>query len=1029
MVGREKRDRAEVAICWAERSGQLEYDDLDRVSVKIHVASHPVRQVEKAKRPQSCTWLSNRNVGFGTQAQIPFPTVHQTFIHHATQTPSDLALLDLSGGAYREVTYGELLRQSQFIATQLKLCGVTPNSRVMLLVKRSAEMVAGILGILMIGAQYIPMDGGVVPDQTLRQAVEQCSVTVAVCLRPFTKRLHSLETVSSILVLEDLLQSEEYTRFNICREQLLCEGSGDSGCYVIYTSGTTGDPKGVDVTHKNVTNILCQPPGNLGISRRSKVGQMLSISFDMGAWEILGSVTNGATLVLRGSDWTAALKKIDTLICTPSILNRHRPDEYPNIKCVATAGEPCHQSLADKWASRATFYNCCGPTEITIVNTMHKHTVGGALTIGKPTPNNNIYILDANKSPCQFGQVGTVWAGGVGITRGYVGQPDKTAERYHYDKFVDDGRSMMYNTGDLARWLPDGSLETFGRDDDQVKLQGFRVELDGVSACLLSCPGIQQATALMVGGELTGILTPKRCSIETLKNDLRAKLPYYAIPSKWHTLDDLPLTPNGKIDKRALTHQVQEMRHPGPRPGSKEAYASTTSTPLSSLPEKPQGLPDKKQGKPWRGLRHRIFIVYRRLFSLIWLANMAMLICFLTIPSIDRQHISTIAFANLTVAVLIRQDMVINILYTMCCSIPKSWPLAIRQRCAKIYHLGGVHSGAAIVAVCWYTGGICYNINAFASRSNDPRRTPSVLTLTLSIIALSLLVTMIILAYPPLRKKHHNTFERVHRFFGWLALLILWPQTISSIRDTTTHPSSLATSIPKTPSFWMLLAITLSIASSWFFLRPVPVEAEVLSNHAVRLHFAYTIPVNGTFTRLSERPLLEWHSFATVPAPKAVNGRLAGYSLVVSRAGDWTGRRISNPPSTLWVRGVPTCGVMRIATLFNRLVLVGTGSGIGPLLGHIQDPSCPFRLVWSTPNPRDAFGKEVVDAVYNADPDAVVHDTKKQGRPDLVQLTWDAVQAFQAEAVVIISNEKLTKKVVYGMETRGVPAYGAIWDS
>lgn len=120
---------------------------------------------------------------------------------------------------------------------------------------------------------------------------------------------------------------------------------------------------------------------------------------------------------------------------------------------------------------------------------------------------------------------------------------------------------------------------------------------------------------------------------------------------------------------------------------------------------------------------------------------------------------------------------------------------------------------------------------------------------------------------------------------------------------------------------------------------------------------------------------------------------------------------------------------MRIATLFNRVVLVGTGSGIGPLLGHVQVPTCPYRLVWSTQNPRDVFGDEVVSAVYNSDPEAVIHDTKTMGRPDLVKLTWDAVCQFNAEAVIVISNQKLTKRVVYEMETRGVPAYGAIWDS
>jgi hypothetical protein len=353
------------------------------------------------------------------------------------------------------------------------------------------------------------------------------------------------------------------------------------------------------------------------------------------------------------------------------------------------------------------------------------------------------------------------------------------------------------------------------------------------------------------------------------------------------------------------------------------------------------------------------------------------------------------------------------------------------------------------MAVAWYTGDICYNIYRFVERSDEPLR-PSVLTITLSLIALTIFLIMLVFAYPTIRKKHHNTFERVHRFAGWTALAIIWVQTMSSVRDNRKSPQSFAHTMISTPSFWMLIVITLSIASSWFFLRTVPVDAEVLSNHAIRLHFDYTVPVMGTFTRLSERPLIEWHSFATVPAPRVENGRPRGYSLVVSRAGDWTGGRISSPPRRIWVRGIPSkkilaptlhiqpihiliedaaCGVMRIATLFTRVVLVATGSGIGPLLGHIQIPTCPFRLVWSTPNPVDTFGKDIVDAVYNADPGAVVHDTKKQGRPDLVRLTWDAVQGFGAEAVIIISNEKLTKKVVYGMETRGVPAYGAIWDS
>ncbi|KAF4268848.1 hypothetical protein CNMCM8714_000752 [Aspergillus fumigatus] len=927
-----------------------------------------------------------RSFGFGPQRPVSYPTVHHAFIDCAKQYPDTVAVCDLSRNKSVEVTYGKLLQYAQFVALRLQSHGVVPGSRIVLATKRSVEMVAGILGILMCGAQYIPLDGAVVPDETLAHAVIQSQSSVALCTGTFRSRLHSLPQVSSVLVLEDLLAEAEHTGIRASTTPLICEGDENSGCYVIYTSGTTGTPKGVDVTHGNVTNVVCHAPGNLGMSRGSRVGQVLSISFDMGAWEILGSLCNSATLVLRGSDWHAALQQVDTLICTPSILSRYRPQDFPNIRCIATAGEPCSQSLADKWAANgATFYNCCGPTEVTIINTMHRHQFGQQLTIGRPLPNTSVYILDDKQLPVVIGEVGTMWAGGAGITRGYLGQPEKTAERYRYDPFVDDGHSMMFNTGDLARWLPDGSLETLGRNDDQVKIKGFRVELDGVSASLASCPGVLEAAAIMVEGDVVAFVTPQALDLQQLQMHLKARLPYYAVPTQVHRVDEFPLTPNGKIDKRALaqlsrpqkktsqsdTEMLDEKKHVVLN-ASRETV-STRSDSSDSL-RKPLPLAEKKNRKVVRGLRYRIFIVYRRLFTLIWLANVAALLCILFIPKLGPQWISTIAFINLTIAVLVRQDAVINVLYTICCSVPKSWPLAIRRRCAKIYHLGGVHSGAAMAATAWFAGSIGYNIyNQVDDARALAKASPA--TLTLSLIVLLLLFSMIGFAYPTFRKKRHNTFERIHRFVGWTILGIIWIQTILSIRDQRgTQP--LGRAVISSPNFWMLLVITASIASSWVFLRKVPVDAEVLSNHAVRLHFDYTMPVNGTFTRLSERPLLEWHSFATVPAPTAVNGRPKGLRRDAHR---------------------------------NALQ--------------------PRRPIWSTPNPVDTFGRDVVDAVYAADSGAVVHDTRKQGRPDLVRLTWDAVQGFQAEAVMVISNEKLTKKVVYGMETRGVPAYGAIWDS
>ncbi|KAL4886204.1 hypothetical protein BJY04DRAFT_178626 [Aspergillus karnatakaensis] len=191
------------------------------------------------------------------------------------------------------------------------------------------------------------------------------------------------------------------------------------------------------------------------------------------------------------------------------------------------------------------------------------------------------------------------------------------------------------------------------------------------------------------------------------------------------------------------------------------------------------------------------------------------------------------------------------------------------------------------MAVLWYAGA-------------------SIITITLSLITLLVLLSMILFAYPTMRKRHHNLFERVHRFAGWATLLFIWIQTIISTQEQSSA-RSLGINLLKSPSFWMLLVITLSIASPWFYLRSVSVEAEVLSNHALRLYFnSATIPVIGSFIRLSDRPLLEWHSFATIPEPKAQNGLPLGYSVLISRSGDWTGRQISKPPSKIWVRGIPS---------------------------------------------------------------------------------------------------------------------------
>jgi hypothetical protein len=303
-------------------------------------------------------------------------------------------------------------------------------------------------------------------------------------------------------------------------------------------------------------------------------------------------------------------------------------------------------------------------------------------------------------------------------------------------------------------------------------------------------------------------------------------------------------------------------------------------------------------------LRYRIWIVYRRLFSIAWLANVAVLVVCLLISSIDRNWLTTIALINLAIAIVIRQDFVVNLIYTVCCSVPLSWPLFIRRRMAQVYHLGGIHSGCATAAACWFAGSFACSLRHRVADSG--LFTPSIAAICLSAIALSMLLAMIVSAHPKIRKRYHNLFEVVHRLFGWAILALVWTQVMLSIKDNKPPHKLLGVAAVRSPDMWLLVIITVSIATSWVYLKRVPVDTEVLSQHAIRLHFQYTNAVRGGFLRVSDRPLLEWHSFATIPAMVSQEKHIKGCSVIVSRAGDWTSRQIAKPPTRLWVRGVPS---------------------------------------------------------------------------------------------------------------------------
>lgn len=487
--------------------------------------------------------------GQGAIVPLPYDCIHHAFEAHAGADPHAVAVQHLE----ETITYGELDRQANRLAARLAQLGVRPGDNVALFLQRSLPMVVGIMATLKAGAAYAPQHVGVAPESHLSYVLETAGIKVILTLSHL-RHLVPVPEGCVCLAVDELMQ-EPFAddRAYVAPFVPAFPPSRDHTCFIIFTSGTTGMPNGVRVTHGNAGNILLTAPGNLGMRPGVKVGQILSIAFDMAAWEILGSLSNGATLIIRGQDFMETARQVDVIISTPSILSTFDADQCTNVKVVAVAGEPCPRPLADKWTSFCTFYNACGPTETTIVNTMQDYQPWNErLTIGKPTPNNTVYILDENMKPCPIGEVGEMWAGGACVSAGYIGNEELTRARYRPDPFLGDGH-VMFRTRDLGRWTPDGELEHLGRTDDQVKIRGFRVELDSVSAALESVPSCKRAATLKLDNRnLVGFVSPRTVDVEAARQAVAATLPYYCTPKFVLALDELPLTSRGKIDKRAL---------------------------------------------------------------------------------------------------------------------------------------------------------------------------------------------------------------------------------------------------------------------------------------------------------------------------------------------------------------------------------------------------------------------------------------------------------------------------------------------
>jgi len=429
-----------------------------------------------------------------------------------------------------------------------------------------------------------------------------------------------------------------------------------------------------------------------------------------------------------------------------------------------------------------------------------------------------------------------------------------------------------------------------------------------------------------------------------------------------------------------------------------------------------------------RVLKHPRLMHYNRLIAFVLAANLGLFGYGLSGAGWWSSHgialkaIATVAQANFALAIIVRQQYVINFVCRLATRAPTSWPLKVRWFLAKVYHVGGLHVGAAASGTLWYLVFVgSLTVSAVRGLGNV-----SVGNIVVSYLLVTLFVVMVATALPPLRARAHDSFETTHRFGGWSALVLVWANTllfVSSQRDG----ASVIAAVSTAPIVWILVITTTSTALPWLRLRRVPITVEKPSSHVVLVGFDHGVtPFIGSVRPISRHPLLGWHTFANIPAPVRFPG---GYRMAVSRAGDWTGAFIDHPPTHVWVRGIPTAGMANVRKLFRRVVYVATGSGIGPMLAHLLADEVPSRLVWVTRDPRKTYGDALVDEILTVHPDATLWNTDERGKPDMVALAYAAYVFAEAEAVICIANKKVTWQVVHGLERCGIPAFGPIWDS
>ena len=513
----------------------------------------------------------------GTTAPASDATLPGLLAAQAARTPGAPAVVFGS----QQLSYQELDAAANRLARLLISQGTGPETRTAVFLPRSPELLITFLAILKTGGAYLPLDLHYPPARITRMLDDAAPARI-ITTRGLTAALPPGQP--DTFAVPHLLIDHPHIMTALARTptaplrdaERLAPLHPDHPAYIVYTSGSTGQPKGVITTHRGAVNFLTAMRAITGISSDDRVLAITSSSFDPSVSELFLPLTAGGAVVLLGDDERREARAVAeairanvitlTLGGTPSLLTPVAEDlrcgPAHALRLAMSTGESVTRIPTSIRPAFGRLGNMFGPTECTITTMFRDCTadpVTGPDLIGRPIENTFAYVLDDHLQPVPAGVSGEVYFAGVGLARGYLGQPGLTAERFVPCPFGAGG-DRMYRTGDLARWRPDGNLEYLGRTDDQVKIRGIRVEPGEAAACLLAHPSVSRAVVVAREDQpgdlrLVGYFVPAegaRADPPALRAALAALLPDYLVPAALVALPALPVSPNGKLDRRAL---------------------------------------------------------------------------------------------------------------------------------------------------------------------------------------------------------------------------------------------------------------------------------------------------------------------------------------------------------------------------------------------------------------------------------------------------------------------------------------------